>query len=244
MSVAMAADWGMNGANVPRGGMRLAVLLSLLLHAGLVILVVILRAPAEPPMFPVVRLELIAAPAGVPQVGVVQPPKETPAPMPRAAEVPRKTTKPVPKTKAPQPQPKLAAANTPLTQPVASVPAPTAGSRDGGKGADVDAIQTPGVDFPGLSGYTKNVAQAILQRFGSRSGVLRATVSFTIRRDGSVNPDDIRIISGSSNYGFDSDAMAAIETAARQKAFGPLPKEFPADALFVTFVFEPKGGRS
>jgi TonB family protein len=189
---------------------------------------------------PVYKISLVAAPQGVPQVGVIQPPPKAPprTEAPRASETPRQNTKTVQTKVRPQETPKAATANTPTPTEVSKAPAPTAGSFGGGRGTDVDDVETPGLVFP-WSGYLHGIVNAIRQRFPSQSGVLRAKVLFTIQRDGSVRADDIRVLESSRNPAFDEEAIGAIESASRQKAFGQLPKEYPDDVLVVTFRFEP-----
>ena len=62
---------------------------------------------------------------------------------------------------------------------------------------------------------------------------------FTIRRDGSVAPESIRLVSPSAVYSFNQDAIAAVEAAANRNAFGPLPPGFREDILPVRFTFDP-----
>jgi hypothetical protein len=65
-----------------------------------------------------------------------------------------------------------------------------------------------------------------------------ATVQFTIRRDGSVDTDSIKLFVASPNGSYNKRAKAAIESAANLKLFGKLPDGFTDDVLPVYFVFD------
>src|SRR5262245_33053891 len=119
--------------NVPRLSIGFAA--SVAFHAAVIAGLLLLAAPrheqATPPLY---RVELIAAPAGPREAGVVQPPEVTPPP-PKAAPIPKSTAE----TKlAPKVKPKAVAppkTTTPVAQPKTAtpppktdVPAPTAGA--------------------------------------------------------------------------------------------------------------------
>jgi protein TonB len=217
-----------------------------LLHGGLIAALVFLRAPRSgAPVPPLYRVELIAAPAGDRAAGVVQPP-ETPAPAPAplpAAKTPPKI-KPAPTAKSkPAPVPK-AATPVPATKaapPKSETPPPTAGGgATGGKGADVANVDTPGIEFP-YPAYLQNISREVLQAFLTQQTrlTLVADVRFMIRRDGSVDPESIRLVKSSGNYAFDQKALGAVEAAANANRFGRLPDGFREDILPVTFRFTP-----
>jgi hypothetical protein len=109
----------------------------------------------------------------------------------------------------------------------------------GGKGTDVATVETPGIDFD-YPFYTTNIVRRLIQYFGNFNGSLKAEVRFVIRRDGSVDPASIRLVTPSGNYTFDQRALGAVEAAANAKAFGPLPGGFREDILPVTFWFSPQ----
>lgn len=226
--------------------LTLPMLASLLVHAGLVAALFALRPDPAPPMPPVYRVNLVAAPPGERAMGVVQPPRETPPPAeptpppprpvteaPEAAPTPRPA--PRPRRPAQESTPTPAATErprqTPATQPVAG------GGPVGGTGADVATVRTPGIEFP-YGGYLDNIVRQLALRFrppGNRA--LVADVSFLIRRDGSVS--EIRVVRSSGVYTFDVEAQGAIEAAGQARAFGPLPRGFPDDVLPVTISFTP-----
>jgi TonB family protein len=83
------------------------------------------------------------------------------------------------------------------------------------------------------------VRQLLLQ-FGQSNQRFTAEVRFVIRRDGSVDPASIKIVTSSGNYSFDSRVLGAVEAAANAKAFGTLPPGFQEDILPVNFRFSPQ----
>jgi periplasmic protein TonB len=220
---------------------------SLLLHLAVAVPLFLARPDAAPARPPIYRVDLVAAPPGPRQEGVVAPQPQTqpeqPAPTPPRAE--RKPQEmPAPATQRPPPPtrtPPAPATPTPAptTKPDPAAPAQQAGGGPtGGRGTDVANVRTEGIEFP-YPAYLQNIVRQIAMRFDPpRRGALSAEVTFLIRRDGSVA--DIRISSRSGNFEFDQDAMGAVEAAARAGAFGPLPEGFPDDVLPVIFSFDPR----
>lgn len=229
------------------------VIASVAVHAALVLGLFALRPEPRPPMPPVYRVNLVAAPPGPRAVGVVQPPAATPpeaspatpppprpvtqtpdvAPTARPAPAPRRK----PQQSTPTPTPAAAAAKPPppTQQPVAG------GGPVGGTGADVATVRTPGIEFP-YGGYLDNIVRQLVLRF--RPGTNRALVadvSFLIRRDGSVS--NIQVLRSSGVYAFDVEARGAVESAGQARAFGGLPRGFPDDVLPVTISFTPSLSR-
>jgi periplasmic protein TonB len=237
-------------ATVSPGGPRLSMGLaaSVLFHAALVAAFILLTTPgheaATPPLY---RVQLLAAPAGPRAAGVVQPPDIAPTP-PTPAPIPKST----PDTKlAPKVKPKAIAPPkkaTPVAQPTQTTPppktetaAPKAGSGAvGGKGADENTIDTQGLDFP-YPAYLQTVVREVIHQFQTQQTrlTLSADVAFMIRRDGTVDPNSIRLVKGSGNYAFDQQALGAVEAAGNAKRFGPLPSGFREDILPVVFRFTP-----
>ena len=221
------------------------ILASVLLHGGLVAAFLLLRPPEPPPSPPLYQVHLLAAPPGPRAVGVVQdqpqpapekpvPPAPTKATATRPTPAPPKAkTKPTPQVKAatPTPAPVKTPAKAETPQPVAG------GGETGGKGADVANVDTPGIEFP-YPGYTNNIVRQLIIYLGRAASRDTAVVRFVIRRDGSVDPESIRLVAGSS-YSFSQKALGAVEAAADAKVFGPLPPGFREDILPVTFRFTP-----
>jgi periplasmic protein TonB len=217
---------------------------SIALHASFVAAFILLRPPTPPPSPPLYRVELIAAPPGPPATGVVQEQAKTPPPptaktppIPKSVPVKPKPAPPKAKAKAP---PKVA---TPVEQPKAeekpATPPPTAGGgQTGGSGTDVANAATAGVEFP-YPGYLNGIANAVLRFFGRSRMAYTSEVRFVIRRDGSVDPASIKLVTSSGNYSFDQQALGAVEAAANAKAFGSLPPGYREDILPVNFRFSP-----
>jgi protein TonB len=221
--------------------------LSLLFHAAILTPLVLAgpaRQDARPPIY---RVDLVAAPAGPRQEGIVAPqPRaqpERPAPTPpRAQRQPQEMAAPPterPPTRTRTPPAPATPTPAPTTTPQQQAPAQQAGGGPtGDRGTDVATVRTEGIEFP-YPAYLQNIVRQVAKRFDpQRRGALSAEVTFLIRRDGSVA--DIRISSRSGNFEFDQDAMGAVEAAARAAAFGPLPDGFADDVLPVIFSFDPR----
>jgi outer membrane biosynthesis protein TonB len=223
------------------------MILSVLLHGGLVAAFLVLHAPPPPQGPPIYAVKLIAAaPAASPaevSSGVVAP---KPAPVAKPAAAPPPTPQPK--------QPKIVAKKakpTPATPPIPSQTAPPKSSaaaksktppaslsESGGKGSDVQNVNTGGIEFP-YPYYVNNIVNEILKRFGQSRIAMIAEVSFVIRRDGSVDPASIQFVKRSGVYSFDLQAMGAIEATAKANVFGPLPNGYHDDILPITFRFSP-----
>jgi protein TonB len=238
--------------------LRTPLVWSALLHLGIVAALVVSRAPAHVPQPPTYRVNLVAAPPGPRQIGVVQPtppepvpapasPTPTPpAPTPPARETPEPERMKAPAKAKPVRTPKVATPNagspskaTRSASTTKAAPVPRAGGGPtGGRGADVANVRTEGTEFP-YPVYLQNVVRQIALQFkpDARSA-LRAEVAFLIRRDGSIS--GLKLVTRSGNFSFDQDAMGAVEAAARANAFGPLPQGFTDDVLPVIFSFDPQ----
>jgi protein TonB len=221
---------------------------SVVFHAALAAAFIFLTAPTrEAPTPPLYRVQLLAAPAGPHEAGVVQPPDirpkpPTPAPIPKSTPETKLAPKIKPKTVTP---PKKA---TPIAQPKTAppppktqTPPPTAGGGAiGGKGADESPINTAGLDFP-YPEYLNNIAREVIHQFQTQQtrATLVADVGFIIRRDGTIDPNSLHMVKSSGSYAFDQQALGAVEAAGNAKRFGPLPPGFREDILPVVFRFTP-----
>jgi outer membrane biosynthesis protein TonB len=220
-----------------------------LLHGALIAVFLFAHASTPPSPPPPYMVHLLAAPAGERAVGVVQPapPKVTKpvAPTPAPAKPTAVKPRPAPPKAKPKSAPKApseAAPATKASEPPAP-PAPAGGGPTGGRGNDVANIDTPGIEFD-YPFYINGIARAIITRFSAPpNSQLIAEVRFVIKRDGSVDPESIRIVTSSRNYSFDQRALGAVEAAANAHAFGPLPQTFREDILPVTFRFSPTSYR-
>ncbi len=234
-------------AHAARPSLALPVGASVLFHAAVLTALFVLRPGAPPALPPVYAVQLIAAPAGPRQVGVVRetppaPVKETPKPTPppRAKPVP-KVAPALMKTAAKAPaKPKVVTPAPPETKTrAANSKTPTAGGGpEGGKGADVANVDTPGIAFP-FPGYLQNILRVVALRWQPPpNSALAAVVVFLIHRDGSVS--DFRFQKRSGSFAFDLAAQGAIDAAGTAHAFGTLPSGYPDDVLPVIFTFDPR----
>jgi outer membrane biosynthesis protein TonB len=232
----------MSAAAAPRltGG----IVASVILHGGLVAAVFYSRSSKPMPAPTMIRVSMLAAaPSPERSAGVVE---ETPAPPapkppePKPVTAAPKVATPTPKAKAKPPK-RATQTEAPKAKETEAAPdAPKAGGgTNGNRGTDVATIDTPGIEFD-YPFYTQTIVRALMQYFGTFNGTLKAEVQFVIRRDGSVDPQSIRLVTSSSNYSFDQRALGAVEAAANAKKFGPLPGGFHEDILPVTFWFSPQ----
>jgi hypothetical protein len=224
-----------------RGG----VAASVLFHGGLVAAFFLLRPGAPPPTPPLYRVQLFAAPPGERAIGVVQdqPAVKPPEPKPEKLKPPPKpvVTKPVPKpTARALPTTKQATPTPPerTAPPKEEAPAATAGGGPtGGKGADVSNVDTGGLEF-NYPYYINNIIRQLILAWGQGAPRVDAIVRFTIKRDGTVDPESIQLVAH-NNYSNDRRAIGAVEQVADGKLFGPLPPGFREDILPVTVRFTP-----
>ena len=222
--------------------LRTPIIVSAALHLVVAALFVLGRHGAPVAMPPTYRVNLVAAPPGPRQVGVVQPTPPAPAPTPPAPASASRTTPEPSRMKAPSKAPPKRAPKTATptagVTPKQTTPAPAAGGGPtGGRGADVANVTVDGIAFP-YPAYLENVVRQIAIRFkpSGNARALQAVVAFLIRRDGSVT--GIRLTTRSGVYAFDTEAMGAVEAASR--SFGPLPQGFSDDVLPVIFSFDPR----
>jgi periplasmic protein TonB len=215
---------------------------SVMLHGGLIAAFLVLRPAPSPQGPPTYRVRLVAAPAAATTADLVAPPAAKPTPVVKPAApppTPPKKNVPVKKAKT-SPAPAIPSQTAPPKASASSQPTapPTSVSETGGKGADAVNISTGGVEFP-YPYYTNRIVNEIMKRFPNQRVTLTAEVRFVIRRDGSVDPASIRLVTSSNVYAFDTQAMGAVEAAANAKVFGALPSGYQEDILPITFRFSP-----
>lgn len=220
-------------------------------HVALVAAALWWGSRAEAPRPPVYRVELVGAPPGPRQAGVVTPAAQPSAQAPDIAgaeRVPEEKVIPKPSTaKKVLPSPKAtpstsrtkkAGSKTASPTATKTTSAPKAGAgAQGGKGADVANLNIRGIDFP-YPGYLQNIVRQLTLNWTPRrvSAALVSEVKFTIRRDGSVMA--IEVVKGSGDRIYDLDAMGAIEAVGSSRSFGPLPQGWTDDVLIVYFTFD------
>lgn len=229
-----------------RGGSAAGAVGTLAVHGVAIAFAFAIARPPKP-MPPVYAVELVAAPAPVaaPTAPVATAPP-APEPTPAVSRTPpRASREPAVKSPTPRPEPARTPPRTPApsnpgaqtsrtTTSSAVTPAP---GETPGDGSDPVTVKTPGLTFA-YPEYLRNIVAQIYRRWERpRGGTRRAEVFFMILRDGSVR--DIRFLTPSGDFTFDLNAQGAIEDAANNGAFGPLPEGYPQDVLPVSFYFEP-----
>lgn len=225
------------GEGLPSG----AVLGSMTLHTVAVLFLGWGATRVTLPEAPLVyRVDLVAAPSEVtartvPRPERVRQPEPEPEPEPKAQETrPTVTEKPREESRPEEPAREETARAEPeeITETAAAAPS------ESEEGKVDQPVRLEGARFA-YPEYLENIIIQIKRHWRPPSGgrQLRAELAFTIQRDGSVV--DVSWIRRSGSIAFDLEARGAIETAGRRGAFGPLPEEYPADQLRVSFFFDP-----
>lgn len=223
-------------AALPRDGMTAGAIGTVAIHAITVAVLAFGFTRSAGPRPLVYSVELVAAPRPT----ATSRPAATPPAPPTAPTVAPKP-KPEPKKSAPVAKPKAPPKVDPKVEPTPAKPTSgeLAPGATPGAGTDVDNVKVQGAPFP-FPEYLNRLTNEILRRWSRPLGTaaLQAEVSFTIHRDGSVR--DIRIVQKSRSYSFDLGAQGAVEQAAEDRAFGPLPSGWQSDILQVAFLFTPR----
>lgn len=183
-----------------------------------------------PPPAEVYRVDLVAAPR--PPAPKVVPPaaqKETPKPRPPEEPTEKAKLKKKPEATAAKVEtPPKEAAEPKREETKKTLEEPNAD----------ETIRLEGAPFP-YPEYLNNLVVQVKRRWRPPTGSQRwtAEIAFVIHADGRVT--DIEWMRRSGNFTFDLEARGAIETTARQQAFGALPDGYPSDQLRVVFLFDP-----
>ncbi|MBK6488611.1 MAG: hypothetical protein IPF98_17575 [Gemmatimonadetes bacterium] len=184
----------MSGRQAPRarGKLGLPATMSIVLHASLAAVAIVMARGHQVTLPPVYQVDLVAAPAGPRAIGQVSeqpaaPPPPAPTPPPKRAEAPTQSAVPVKKPAAKKAAPRATPVPNAAQVQTRDTPAPKAGGGpEGGTGTDVANVSVQGIPFP-YPGYLENIVRQIALRFKPRSGqALVAEVIFLIRRDGST----------------------------------------------------------
>lgn len=242
----------MTGTLAPpgRGPLGTGLLLSSLVHVAIVAAAVYWGSRPAPVRPPVYRVELIGAPSGPRQAGVLSPAAAPEAaspaaeaagaerpPVENAAPAPSDRKRVASPTATPSPvRSRAAGTRTATAAKAPAVPRAGAGAV-GGKGADVANVRTDGIAFPD-QGYLNNIVRqlALSWRPSAAAAARVAEVKFTIRRDGTVFA--IQVVRPSGDRLYDLDAMAAVEAVGAARGFGALPAVWQDDVLIVYFTFD------
>ena len=243
-----------------RGRFRLAFLISVVIHTAVVAVLWASSSRAEPlPSLRVFAVDIVSPPpreAGEwspeqpaaeepPVESEPEPEAEAPPPEPEPDPVPtRPRAEPSPAerpTRTPEPtRPTPQRETPPAPREEPARPAPSTGQRpdpSSAGGEDLN-VRIEGARFVDPE-YLANIQRSINRYFRRPSGAQTdvAEVQFHINRDGSVS--GIELVRGTGSFAFRSAAMEAVEQAGLNRAFGPLPREYPADRLLVSFYFRP-----
>jgi outer membrane biosynthesis protein TonB len=229
------AYWGAGLRRGARGPGSKPVVLAVLLHASAVALfwAAGVRVRHDLPEFVQYRVQLVSPPPTV--AGPPQPVEETTAPVvtpPEPAPTPPEPQpKPKPQTQAAQPKPVQ-------TKPQEAKPAVGENAKPAAVGGENVNIAMEGQEFP-YPDYLQNILLQ-LKRYFRWDGAanLSAQVVFYIKRDGSTAGVDV--VKGSGNFRFDVQAIEAVDQAGRAGAFGPLPRDWQGDKLYILNTFEPQ----
>jgi outer membrane biosynthesis protein TonB len=224
-----------------------AATLSVVLHGAVFALAWVGAMRHVAPMeFTAIQIDLVSPPpaaqAEEPQPAaeriVVERPREEPQPrepepdiVPAEKPPPKPEPEPEPTPPAPEPEPEQRPEAAPAVTPE---PSPTQRT-DSGENINV-RIEGLRRDYPA---YYENIIRQINRCFISRwrqGGNWEAEVLFTIRKDGVAS--DLEFGKRSGNVSFDYEAMGAVDCAG-QGRFGPLPEDFPWEAVRIRFTFEP-----
>lgn len=215
---------------VHRTGVAGSVVVHLVLLAGMV--VVAQRANEPAPLVYAVNLVAAPAPGPAPRRAVEE---ATPSAPPEQAPPERaRETAPV---SPPREAPRDPVRDEPQL-PTKSAVAPLPNERPS-TGSDQLTFRQEGLRFP-YPEYLDNIVTQIRRRWVNPTGPglrLRAEVAFTIHRDGTVT--DIEYVRKSGQLLFDANALGAVERAARDGAFGPLPSGWNGEVLPISFSFTP-----
>jgi TonB family protein len=232
---------------------RRSLTFSVVLHASLLgaVFLSMLRSPTEIE-FVAYEIDLVSPPPAVAaeeytparEELVVERPEPEPAPPEPEPEPqvtidePEPTPEPEPEPSPPEPSPPTPT-NSPEPEPPAD-PTPAAGpdaDPTAARSGENINVRMEGLrrDFPE---YWNNIIRQIQRCFRQQGGNWTTTVTFVIRRDGSV--DDMEFERRSGNTAFDYLAMEAVECAGGR--LGPLPGDLPYEYQPIRFEFRPSGG--
>lgn len=149
-------------------------------------------------------------------------PEPDPVETPPVEETPPPDLPPAQETAAPDPEP---TESTDEGQPSEET------TEDSGEDLDV-RMEGLRRDYPQ---YYANIIAQMRRCFRATRPGRAATVSFLIRADGTTA--EYTIVNSSGNFGFDLDALSAVECAGKAGRLGPLPEGFPWEVLPVEFTF-------
>lgn len=228
-------------AAVAPGPNRAGIAGTVLAHGALIAVALLAAHRAAPRPSVVYEVNLVAAPLPAPAARNV-PTEATPATTAEDVAPPlthKKVAPPKPKAK-----PKAAPAPKQVAKvPQTSTPATPAKGAAPSTGQDAVTLRQAGIDFP-YPEYLRNIENQIFRHWDHsmfRPG-FDAKIAFVILKDGSVASSSIYTTKSSGSFQFDLNARGAIESAANQGGFGPLPSGFDGASLPILFDFSQVAG--
>jgi hypothetical protein len=185
------------------------------------------------------EIELVSPPpaeqAEVPQPPVeelvVERPEPEPEPPTTEPEVAPAEPEPEPEPTPPPPEPDVEPEPATTVESPPEVEPETSGE---GLAVRIEGLRR---DYPA---YYEGIIRQVDRCFRTRwrqGGNWETVVLFTIGRDGLAT--DVEFGSRSGNVSFDFTAFEAVSDCAGQGRFGPLPEDFPWEAVRVSFTFAP-----
>lgn len=229
------------------GGVTLSVSAHLLVAVFGIGIPMLFPTKRPEPQWNVMAVQLPGGGRGSPDASAPAPqPKKEEPPAPKPEPEKQKILKP-PKEEAPRKGLPMPDEKAKKGKPTPATPQPAAGTGTSGKGS---SNQTPGLGLnfpegpgagPGadilgdwyLAGVQRKIWQIWMQQM--RSGLQQpVTVRFTIREDGSLDPN-VTVLSSSGNTMLDLAAKRAVMSA---QPFGPLPKNYGTAQLTIQAVFK------
>jgi outer membrane biosynthesis protein TonB len=226
---------------------RRAMVLSIGLHAALFALAWLSTLSRGREFeFITYEIELVSPPPAVQAEQSTPAQEELVVERPRPERPPEPEPEPEPQVRVEEPEPaprEPAPTPEPDPPPPAATAVPAAGPEptrepDPARTGEGLNVRMEGLrrDYPE---YWNNIIRQIQRCFRPPSGNWQASVTFVIRRDGSVA--DLAFVQRSGNATFDFEAMGAVECAG-QGRFGPLPADLPYEIQPIRFEFRPSGG--
>ena len=203
---------------------RAAVVGSLSVHGALILVSVFATQLPRPPELQSIRVRMVAA------AQEDAPIRAEPAP----PEVAEEEFRPPPPDPTPDPVPQVETPRVEAETPPPLEPEPEP-ARTEDVGEEAINVQTEGASFSDPE-YMRNIIRQIQRYWRPPAGgrAYRAEISFVIHR-----VTDIEWVRRSGSAQFDLLCSSAVESAGRDRAFGPLPESYPRDELFVSFYFDP-----
>ncbi|HUP01012.1 MAG TPA: energy transducer TonB [Gemmatimonadota bacterium] len=203
--------------------MRRWLLTSAALHAGLVLVALLLglRGPSRPDLPPVYQVNLVRAADLAPQPTRPEPDPEPPPEEEEPPEPEEEEKIPDPDEEPPREEPEPAREEAPRPGP----------ERETRAGPDLPVtLEGRPFEFPW---YLEALVRKVERNWRPGGGALKTTIYFRITRGGRIT--ETRVESSSGSFLFDQAAQRAVQAS---DPMPPLPEEYSGDYLGVYFDFD------